>query len=369
MVATLSADQLDALWAKLDGPLEEPRPAEEVTEPEYKAIASGYFKWLREFVDPACVKRLGCPAADIPVRVSLPSFGNMNKAELLLTEILSEAGWTLDRTAPTLPEPLSNAIGTFSEGVNATNLRGEHPNYGRMFEKTGMIGRMRKAILEDGPTSAWVLIVDIGGYTTDFAMAGIDLTAIDARLSGTADGRKRLAHKSTPLGVAELDRRLLGILSPARQEALAALLHEPDQQRLEAFHRGCYGPLGRYALRSGGVIGGTTGEKKAVRDVIQAFADQAADDAERFLEIHQYDRIDDLILTGGGTLIPLVRDTLGARLSGHADPKTGLKVHTYFTERETLFSIRNLHRLSYPMVRGATAVGGASVYFDFATDG
>ena len=66
------------------------------------------------------------------------------------------------------------------------------------------------------------------------------------------------------------------VLPEPKRAAIRELLREPDQQPLKAFHRGCYGLLGRHALKRV-TIGSTTGEKKAVRDVVQRFADQAAD--------------------------------------------------------------------------------------------
>jgi hypothetical protein len=361
MSAKFPKEQLEQLWLDLGGTDSTDEGEEEVTELEHKAIGLGFFRWLREFVDPVCLKRIGRPAADVPARISLPSFGNMTKAELLLREILSEAGWKLDDTAPVLPEPLSNAIGTFTEGANATR-QGAHPDYASMFHNTGMLNRMRDAILKkDGVKSAWALIVDVGGYTTDFAMVGIDLQDIDARLEGEIDDKKRLAHQSKPLGVSELDRRLLEVLPEGKRDALREVL--ANQERFEAFHRSCYGKNHTYVLKRT-KIGATATEKKLVADVVQKFADEAADDAETFLEINQYDQIDDLILTGGGTLIPKVRDALCARLSRYA--KHGLKAHTNYAEGERLPGVKHPHKLPLELVRGATAVGGASVYFDFA---
>jgi hypothetical protein len=158
-----------------------------------------------------------------------------------------------------------------------------------------------------------------------------------------------------------LDRRLLEALPQTKRDALEDVL--ADQQRFEAFHRACYGKTHRYALKRA-TIGGTPSEKKMVADVVQTFAEDAADDAERFLEIHQYEEIDDLILTGGGTLIPKVRDALCARLSRYA-PR-GLKAHTNYEEGEVLPGVKQPHKLPLELARGATAVGGASVYFDFA---
>jgi hypothetical protein len=341
-------------------------PLEGVTEPEHKAIAAGFFRWLFELVDPVCRLRLKSSAAEIPARVSLPSFGSVAKAELLLNHILTDAGWRLDNRAPTLAEPLSNAIGTFTEGMNGTRLRGTQPDYGVMFRNTGgLLTRFFDAFQGNGPKSTWVLIADVGGYTTDFAMVGIELDAIGSALEGELEGKKRLSHMSKALGVAALDRRVQQVLSPTKQKAISEILEEPDQQRLESFHARCYRPNGVYALKRV-VIGSTQSEKNAIGDAVQKFADEVATEAEKFLEKHQYNRVDDLILTGGGTLIPAVRDTLCRRIGDPVYAKGGLQVHTYFTEGEKLPGAKPPHRLPPRLIRGATAVGGASVYFDYA---
>ena len=138
----------------------------------------------------------------------------------------------MDSTVAALPEPLSNAIGTFTEGRNVTHLNGTNPHYGQMFKDTGMLARMRDAILNDGVKAAWVLVVDVGGYTTDFATLGLDLEDIDAKLEGVLDGKPRLAHTSKPLGVTDLDRAFRQVLPEAKQIALDEVIGDPDQQRL-----------------------------------------------------------------------------------------------------------------------------------------
>jgi hypothetical protein len=354
--------QVTELWERLCSAGGQTGTGEGETDLDHKQIGLGFFRWLRKFVDPVCRSQIGRPAAEIPVRVSLPSFGSIAGAKLLLQEILSEAGWMVDDRVPTLPEPLSNAIGTFTEGVNVTHRNRAAPHYGQMFRHTGMLARMRAATLDGGPKTAWVLVVDVGGYTTDFAMVGLDLEDIDARIDGQIDGKPRLAHKSKPLGVTDLDLRVRRAIPEEKRVALDAVIGDPDQQRLEAFHRGCYGYRGQHVLKWGITIGGTGAEKERIRDEVKRFAEEVADDAEDFLSLHQYDRIDDLVLTGGGTLIPAVRDALCTRLCHYSTQK----VHTYLTDGDPLPPGVVAHRLGYELARGATAVGGASVYFDFA---
>jgi hypothetical protein len=282
---------------------------------------------------------------------------------MLLTDILTEAGWRLDDRAPVLPEPLANAIGTFTEGRNATHRNHTAPHYGQMFQHTGLLARMREAILHGGPKTAWVLIVDLGGYTADFAMVGLDLEDIDARFDGQIGGKPRLKHNSRPIGVTDLDNRVHELLPELKQKALDQVVADPDQQRLESFHKNCFGYLGRHTLKKV-TIGDSTKEKGAIREVIAQFAAEVADDAEGFLDTYQYDKIDDLILTGGGTMIPAVREALCKRLSHYGVRK----VHLYMAEGEKPVSSIPPHPLKSMLVRGATAIGGTSVYFDFAEE-
>jgi hypothetical protein len=339
----------------------EPPPAPE-TDPDTKQIGLGFFRWLREhLVQPVCTKWGLGAVQGLPVRISLPSFGAATRAELLLREILEEAGWAPDGQVPALAEPLANAIGTFTEGCNATHRRnaGTWPNYARMFGQTGLFQAMREAILCDGPKVAWAMIVDLGGYTADFAMIGLALDDIDARIEGEIDGKPRAAHDSEPIGVTALDERIRAALGDSAREAFAAIGRDPDQRRLETFHRTVYGRLRPYNLGPRGVIGAGA-ELDRIRDCVGQFAEEVADYAAKFLQVHQYDRIDDLILTGGGSMIPAVRDALCGRLRACGVRKT----HTYFEPSASL--TRDHHRLDQRLLRGATALGGASVYFDYA---
>ncbi|HJT78351.1 MAG TPA: hypothetical protein VJ739_14200 [Gemmataceae bacterium] len=354
-------DAIDAAMRSRQKPSAGAAGKTEETDLDMKQVGLGFFRWLGEFVGPVC-RKLGLGSlAEVPVRISLPSFGSATKAELLLREMLEEAGWRPDERAPALAEPLANAIGTFTEGVNATHRPGNcglMPHYGKMFEHTGLLRAMREALLHGGPKVAWAMIVDLGGYTADFAMMGLDLEDIDARLDGEHDGKRRTSHYSEPIGVHTLDGRVRALLSGPRLEAFSELGQDPDQRRLETFHRAVYGKLRTYVLRRAVIGEGEEGQQ--IRECLAEFAEEVADYAEKFLETYQYTQISDLILTGGGTMIPTVRTALLRRLGGYGNPK----VHAYFEPAEA--PSRNSHRLGQKLVRGATALGGASVYFDFA---
>jgi len=339
-----------------------PSGSGEETDIDAKQIGLGFFRWLADFVGPFCEKQGLGRISELPVRISLPSFGAATKAEMLLREILEESGWMPAERAPALPEPLANSIGAFSEGRNSVHRptgRADMPHYGRMFENTGLLRAMRDATLHGGPKTAWAMIADLGGYTADFAMVCLDLEDIDAPVEGTMDGKPRTATYSEPIGVTTLDRRVRRLLDHTKAAAMDELQQDPDQRRLETFHRTVYGGKTRvYRLRQ--AVIGEGGEHERIQSCVHEFGVEVADYAEKFLEIHQYDRIDDLILTGGGSMIPAVRDELNKRLKRYSVRKT----HMYLEPGTKAPS--NFHALEPLLVRGATALGGASVYFDFA---
>lgn len=334
----------------------------EETDLDVKQIGVGFFRWLKRFIEPVCRARGLGPLETIPARISLPSFGSMTNATLLLSEILEEAGWCLAGRNPTLPEPYANAIGVFTEGQNAVHFPGRAgmmPFYPKMFKDTGLLRAMLDAIGDHGPKLAWTLIVDVGGYTADFSMMGLNLEDLDAPIEGTLSGKRRLAHHSTAIGVTNLDEEVTGLLGESEREAFLGVLRDPDQGQLESFHMRVYSNGEPYRLKR--VTLGQGQQAEQIRQCLHGFAEQIAVDAVKFLDRFQYDHIDDLILTGGGCMIPAVRDELKARLAEYGVRKT----HLYVAPRETI-TRSNCHNLSARLVRGATAIGGASIYFDYA---
>ncbi len=329
---------------------------------DFHAIGIGYFRWLREFWDGACIKATGKPCSALPVRVTLPSFGAQSGAELKLKNILTEAGWKFDDVFPVLPEPLANVIGALSNGANHRHPKVQQADYGQMFRETGLFHRMRQAVMANGNKVAWTLIVDVGGFTTDFAMLGIDLTELSAELMAEIDGKPGLKHHSNALGIADLDRRVQDVLPAAKRLAFTELIAKPGTRRLEGFHETVYGRTTRQVVKRGIVIGETESERTAIREVIAKFAGEVAERTEEFLSHYNYDRVDDVILTGGGTMISEVRDTLMTRLKyygygvAHCHIPTGEDAKPPF------------RRLSKELPRGGTAIGGTSLYFDYALD-
>jgi hypothetical protein len=235
-----------------------------------------------------------------------------------------------------------------------------------MFQNAALYRALRTRALGntgDDRRIYWALVVDVGGYTTDFAMIGFYLDDIEERIQGTHNGRPRKADFSHPLGVYDLDSRVKEVLSPANRVGFDKVVSEVDTTRVDRLHRAIYQESRAYAYDTGQAkIGGSTDEMRQIARTVEQFASEVADLSKRFLLRHEYDRIDELFLTGGGLNIPKVRDAVCQELS----PLLRGVYHIPFDEDATLPA--NCRRLDSTLVRGATAIGGASVIFDFALE-
>ena len=174
--------------------------------------------------------------------------------------------------------------------------------------------------------------------------------------TGARDRIKR--NFSQPLGVNDLDRKIREVLSPSNLQGFDLMMNAVDSTMIEGFHMRIYQDMSIYRMTSG-IIGQETDEKERITDTIAAFADRTGDVTRNFLQREQVDQVDELILTGGGCNIPLVRNAIRKALQpfdlrnsyvptdGIAAPPVGTK------------------GLSRVLSRGATAIGGASVFFDY----
>lgn len=328
-----------------------------------REMARGFFRWLRDFVDPHCKRKKLGSVDSIPVRIMIPSFGvNTANATLILNEILSATGWNMAEVDPVLAEPVANMIGTLSEGRNWV-WRGDDK---RQFAPTTSLGHMFREsallrVLRDQSQLSpiyRVMIVDLGGYTLDFAIVGFDMDSFEIvdENTGLKDRIKR--NFSQPLGVHGLDQRIREVLSAPNQQGFDRMMNDVDSTMIDRFHMRVYQEMSMYRL-AGGVIGEETGEKTRIRETVAGFADDVAEVTKTFLQREQVAQVDELILTGGGCNIPLVRDAIRKTLQ-----PLNLR-NSYIPTDGIAVSPAGTKALSRVLVRGATALGGASVFFDY----
>ena len=106
------------------------------------------------------------------------------------------------------------------------------------------------------------------------------------------------------------------------------------------------------------VIGtvGIGAERERIREAVAAFSRRVAGETDQFLTTEGSPSVQDLILTGGGNNIAGVRSALIDHL------KDACK-HIYGPDPSSSGK-PTCHQIGQRMVRGASALGGASLFFD-----
>jgi len=327
----------------------------------HRGLAVGYLRWLREDFLPPVLERLDLSFDELGTRLAVPALSLDEGTQHSLLGILMEAGFEPAQIAPLVVEPVTNAIGVFSRGRNivwqAEPSAAPRPQIGKMFEDSTFLDAVRARTLEKSDRADhWTLLVDLGAFTVDCAMIGFDVEELDTPLDGELAGRARLSSKSWPTGVGELDNRLVAHLPEDKARGLDRVLAHPDARRLEAVHQNLYGLRQPYVLPSGVVLGEAR-DTDLIETVLWSFAAEIANHVEEFLADGGYDRVDTLILTGGGLFVRPVSDRLCARMA-----QFGIQ-GVYLPGPSTHLPLGGT--LSPELVRGGTALGGGSIYFDF----
>lgn len=332
---------------------------------ELDVISRGFFRWVRDFANQAMAETGLGAVDDVVTRISIPSFALGSTEEYRLLSVLSQAGFVLAPSQPTIPEPLANAIGVFSDGRNVAGAGGSGVNYEEMFWGTRLseVMRTRSEDLSGTPRIFWSLVADLGAYTLDFAMLGLSTTDPQRSLRQTFYGRDRFGIYSEPLGISHLFQRIRDALYPAKRPIFDELIagRLPEEQTLffeNVFLRGI-----PFEYRSTGLVIGEGEEGQQIRKELAAFAREAAMKMRLFLEHYRYKRVDEVVFTGGGMNIPIIRDALFA-VAEQFDATHGFVP----SHPEEQLPAPLLDRIDQFQVRGATALGGSSLFFDEAVE-
>jgi hypothetical protein len=322
-----------------------------------KAATHHYFKWLRERVLAACAKFSNSVLRyeDIPVRVAAPALGG--SAELAqhpgcqrLREALEMTGWRLDER-PFVSEPEANVVGVLTKGLNALTPKKRKINFREMFNRGPLVTVL--AGDKNHPTFR-ALLIDVGAFTTDFAALSVDT---GGKAADTSNGAGfSVAQHSVPFGVTNLDAGVRAGLTDEKRTTLDGL----SRKDFEAFQLGAYSEGTGLRLSGGRVLGGEA-DRPVVQKALNTFTDRLMAETVSFCrQLGPVASMQELILTGGGSNVPAVREALmtaaqaaGGFVKTHAPGITAAQAASPLIDK-----------LGAQDTRGASALGGASIYFE-----
>lgn len=325
-----------------------------------RAIAEKFFGFVRKYTLEACA---ACspplPDADkIPAVLAVPAFASENELRNLpgvqiLLQAMAKVGWPLLSSRPVVSEPLANMIGVLTGGANA--LRRLPPHRGRPGSVDIDIGKMfgRGPLLNainDGRYYPLYrgLVVDIGAYTTDIAIVEIPTDGPDGGELNVWDIRQ----KSIPLGVTELDRRVIAALPTDQAAHLNTKMSALDW---EDFRPRVYSQKKAYRTLEITIPG--RGDMSIVEGVIQGFADEIARHVTDFCQGLKPADMQEVIITGGGSRIGAVKTAIESAAALPGKPV----VRVYSAKKAT--AIVDAHpRMLGQAVRGGSAMGGVSTF-------
>jgi hypothetical protein len=210
-----------------------------------------------------------------------------------------------------------------------------------------------------------VLVVDIGGFTTDFGYVEFDTS-----FSSDDWHRPRIVQQSYELGIRELDQAIYDSLDEDAQRAIRRLSPgEWDALKVDLY-RGVPVTIDVGGGTPRWIGGGEDAERTAA--ALRDFASRLITVRGTFLRDHVRGPINAQTLTGGGSMIaPLHRAVVQALaadgdarmydLLDEDEPRQTLGLRGgRVDERE----VEARARRNQELVRGGSAIGGSSVFFE-----
>ena len=332
---------------------------------DYEEVAIQFFRGLRKSLERS---PYGADVAASAVRVCVP---RIDAADMdgRVGRILHAAGWRPAHGRVTVYEPESNACGMFTRGRNATwyppaapftPRAGRSLHLVRMLEPEGLLQALRRMSGSFG-----VLVIDIGGFTTDFGYVEFDTS-----FSSDDWHRPQIIQQSYELGIRELDQAIYDSLDEDAQREIRQLSpSEWDALKIDLY-RGVPITLGSVGGRRRTIGGGDDGGRAG--EALRSFAERVIAVRNTFIRDHVRGPINAQTLTGGGSMIAPLHRIVVQALATDQDAR----VYDLLDEdepRQTLTSrggrvdegaVEARARRNQELVRGGSAIGGSSVFFE-----
>jgi hypothetical protein len=327
---------------------------------DYEQVAVQFFRGLRESLEHS---PYGDDLAASTVRVCVPRI-DVADMEGRVGSILHAAGWRPAHGRITVYEPESNACGMFTRGRNATwyppaapftPRAGRSLHLMKMLEPEGLLQALRRMSGSFG-----VLVIDIGGFTTDFGYVQFDTS-----FSSNDWHRPQIVQQSYELGIRELDQAIYDSLDEAAQREIRRLSpSEWDAVKVDLY-RGAAVTLGTVRVGGGDDAGRTA-------EALRNFADRVIAVRDTFCRDHVRGPINAQTLTGGGSMIAPLHAALvqalatdeDARMYDLLDPDEPRKTLVLRGGRVSEQAVEARARRNQELVRGGSAIGGSSVFFE-----
>jgi hypothetical protein len=319
---------------------------------EATIIAVHFFGWLRERLAGSDANPENCET-----RVAIPAFEGKETKAQMLAKCMELSGWKSLKILMAT-EPHANTIGIYTSGKNVVRIFQENnevlPNYGLMFGQNEYIQAARNMIQFNAIPILKILIVDIGAFTTDFALLTFDTRAED-------DGLQHIDQRSHALGVInQLDREVFSKLEARYGFDWSTNTFDVAEKQKKKLYAGERVPI----LLTG--FAGDIGDEEdqlLVKIHGASFAGQIWAEMESLLQREKPRKI---YLTGGGALIDPVIQVLQKKLTdahcNHAVLKADASVlPTTDLTGEPIVEWTPLQDSKESLGRLATAIGGASV--------
>jgi hypothetical protein len=248
---------------------------------------------------------------------------------------------------PVVSEPASNVIGVLTKASNVVHKG--RIQLAPMFTKGPIITVLND--YEVHPTYRAVAI-DVGAYTTDLAAL-----SLDTRGERVLEPERaiRVVQQSLPFGISNLDARMMSLMNQRNPDSSASL----SAKDWGTFQRLVYADGKAYRNPKIKLSIGGPADAEVTQE-LTGFTKELSTEVEKFCAGLAPANIEELILTGGGSLIPSIRTAV--QQAAHAGGHQYVKAHAPGLKRQTGGSPVN--KLDDQFTRAGSALGAASIFFE-----